>query len=157
MYAYSLYLFFDFAGYSLFAIAVSYLYGIKTPPNFNQPFKAKNIKDFWNRWHMTLSFWFRDCIYMRSLFYMSRKKLLKSQFAMSNMAFFLNFFIMGIWHGLEVYYIVYGLYHAALFIGYGYYERWRKTSTTLAKWIYYSIEYYHYFPFCNIWILNFLR
>lgn len=126
MYAYSLHLFFDFAGYSLFAIAVSYLYGIKTPPNFNQPFKAKNIKDFWNRWHMTLSFWFRDCIYMRSLFYMSRKKLLKSQFAMSNMAFFLNFFIMGIWHGLEVYYIVYGLYHAALFIGYGYYERWRK-------------------------------
>lgn len=126
MYAYSLYLFFDFAGYSLFAIAVSYLYGIKTPPNFNQPFKAKNIKDFWNRWHMTLSFWFRDCIYMRSLFYMSRKKLLKSQFAMSNMAFFLNFFIMGIWHGLEVYYIVYGLYHAALFIGYGYHERWRK-------------------------------
>lgn len=126
MYAYSLYLFFDFAGYSLFAIAVSYLYGIKTPSNFNQPFKAKNIKDFWNRWHMTLSFWFRDCIYMRSLFYMSRKKLLKSQFAMSNMAFFLNFFIMGIWHGLEVYYIVYGLYHAALFIGYGYYERWRK-------------------------------
>lgn len=126
MYAYSLYLFFDFAGYSLFAIAVSYLYGIKTPPNFNQPFKVKNIKDFWNRWHMTLSFWFRDCIYMRSLFYMSRKKLLKSQFAMSNMAFFLNFFIMGIWHGLEVYYIVYGLYHAALFIGYGYYERWRK-------------------------------
>ncbi|BBD93065.1 D-alanyl-lipoteichoic acid biosynthesis protein DltB [Staphylococcus caprae] len=126
MYAYSFYLFFDFAGYSLFAIAVSYLYGIKTPPNFNQPFKARNIKDFWNRWHMTLSFWFRDCIYMRSLFYMSRKKLLKSQFAMSNMAFFLNFFIMGVWHGLEVYYIVYGLYHAALFIGYGYYERWRK-------------------------------
>ncbi|HAR5113360.1 PG:teichoic acid D-alanyltransferase DltB [Staphylococcus aureus] len=126
MYAYSLYLFFDFAGYSLFAIAFSYLFGIKAPPNFDKPFKAKNIKDFWNRWHMTLSFWFRDCIYMRSLFYMSRKKLLKSQFAMSNMAFLINFFIMGIWHGIEVYYIVYGLYHAALFIGYGYYERWRK-------------------------------
>ncbi|TXO10799.1 PG:teichoic acid D-alanyltransferase DltB, partial [Staphylococcus aureus] len=126
MYAYSLYLFFDFAGYSLFAIAFSYLFGIKTPPNFDKPFKAKNIKDFWNRWHMTLSFWFRDCIYMRSLFYMSRKKLLKSQFAMSNVAFLINFFIMGIWHGIEVYYIVYGLYHAALFIGYGYYERWRK-------------------------------
>ena len=44
MYAYSLYLFFDFAGYSLFAIAVSYLYGIKTPPNFKQPFKAKILK-----------------------------------------------------------------------------------------------------------------
>ena len=46
MYAYSFYLFFDFAGYSLFAIAVSYLYGINTPPNFKQPFKARNIKDF---------------------------------------------------------------------------------------------------------------
>lgn len=52
--------------------------------------------------------------------------MFKSQLAMSNIAFFLNFFIMGIWHGLEVYYIVYGLYHAALFIGYGYYEKWRK-------------------------------
>ena len=58
-------------------VAVSYLYGINTPPNFKQPFKAKNIKDFWNRWHMSLSFWFRDCIYMRTLFYMSRKKHLK--------------------------------------------------------------------------------
>lgn len=126
MYAYSLYLFFDFAGYSLFAIAFSYIYGIQTPPNFKQPFKAKNIKDFWNRWHMSLSFWFRDCIYMRSLFFMSKKKLLKNQFAMSNVAFFLNFLIMGIWHGIEIYYILYGLYHAALFIGYGYYEKWRK-------------------------------
>lgn len=126
MYAYSMYLFFDFAGYSLFAIAFSYLYGVKTPENFNQPFKAKNIKDFWNRWHMTLSFWFRDCIYMRSLFYMSKKKMFKSQFLMSNIAFFLNFFIMGVWHGLEFHYIVYGLYHAFMFIGYGYYERWKK-------------------------------
>lgn len=126
MYAYSFYLFFDFAGYSLFAIAVSYLYGINTPPNFKQPFKARNIKDFWNRWHMSLSFWFRDCVYMRTLFYMSRKKIMKNQFAMSNFAFFLNFFIMGVWHGLEVFYIVYGIYHGLMFIGYGYYERWRK-------------------------------
>lgn len=45
---------------------------------------------------------------------------------MSNIAFSLNFLIMGIWHGIEVYYILYGLYHAVLFIGYGYYEKWRK-------------------------------
>src|SRR5699024_890089 len=82
-------LFFDLIVYSLFAIAFSYIYGIQTPQNFNQPIKAKNIKDFWIRWHMSLSFWFRDCIYMRSLFFMSKKKLLKSQFAMSNIAFFL--------------------------------------------------------------------
>src|SRR4051794_3109320 len=50
MYAYSLYLFFDFAGYSLFAIGISYLFGIRTPENFNRPFLATNIQDFWNRW-----------------------------------------------------------------------------------------------------------
>lgn len=76
MYGYSFYLFFDFAGYSLFAIALSYLYGIETPINFNQPFRAKNIKDFWNRWHMSLSFWFRDCIYMRFIFFMTKKNTL---------------------------------------------------------------------------------
>ena len=60
MYAYSFYLFFDFAGYSAFAIAFSYLLGVHTPENFNRPFLARNIRDFWNRWHITLSFWFRD-------------------------------------------------------------------------------------------------
>ncbi|MGM2835873.1 MBOAT family O-acyltransferase, partial [Bacillus cereus group sp. Bce025] len=49
MYSYSLYLFFDFAGYSSFVIGVSYMMGIKTPENFNKPFISRNIKDFWNR------------------------------------------------------------------------------------------------------------
>lgn len=56
MYAYSLYLFFDFAGYSAFAIGLSYLFGVHTPENFQRPFLARNIRDFWNRWHITLSF-----------------------------------------------------------------------------------------------------
>ena len=55
MYAYTLYLFFDFAGYSAFAIGFSYLFGIHTPENFNRPFLAPNIRDFWNRWHISLS------------------------------------------------------------------------------------------------------
>ncbi|EUJ59021.1 Protein dltB [Listeria fleischmannii FSL S10-1203] len=75
MYAYSMYLFFDFAGYSLFAVGVSYLLGIKTPMNFNKPFLARNIKDFWNRWHMTLSFWFRDFIFMRLVFFFNQKEM----------------------------------------------------------------------------------
>ncbi|MCY1593432.1 D-alanyl-lipoteichoic acid biosynthesis protein DltB [Staphylococcus pettenkoferi] len=126
MYAYSFYLFFDFAGYSLFAVALSYIYGIQTPMNFNQPFKAKNIKDFWNRWHMSLSFWFRDCVYMRIVFYMTKNKMMKKPLNISNFGFLVNFGIMGIWHGLEWFYIIYGFYHAALFILYSYYEKWRK-------------------------------
>lgn len=126
MYAYSFYLFFDFAGYSLFAISFSYLMGVHTPPNFNQPFKSKNIKDFWNRWHMSLSYWFRDMIYMRFVFFMTKKKYIKDTFTISNIGFMINFLVMGIWHGIEWFYIVYGLYHGVLFVSYGYYEKWRK-------------------------------
>ena len=98
MYSYSLYLFFDFAGYSSFVIGVSYMMGIKTPENFNKPFISRNIKDFWNRWHMSLSFWFRDFIYMRFVFFATKKKLIKNRYAISYIGAFLNFFIMGIWH-----------------------------------------------------------
>ena len=112
MYTYSMDLFFDFAGYSLFAVGISYIMGIQTPMNFNKPFIAKNIKDFWNRWHMTLSFWFRDYIYMRLVFFMMKKKLLKSRIAIANVGYLTLFLIMGFWHGVTWYYIVYGLYHA---------------------------------------------
>lgn len=48
--------------------------GVETPMNFNQPFKSPNIKEFWNRWHMTLSFWFRDYIFMRFVFLATKKR-----------------------------------------------------------------------------------
>ncbi|MFF2342857.1 D-alanyl-lipoteichoic acid biosynthesis protein DltB, partial [Bacillus mycoides] len=83
MYSYSLYLFFDFAGYSSFVIGVSYMMGIKTPENFNKPFISRNIKDFWNRWHMSLSFWLRDFIYMRFVFFATKKKLIKNRYMIS--------------------------------------------------------------------------
>ncbi|KAF1298145.1 D-alanyl-lipoteichoic acid biosynthesis protein DltB [Enterococcus sp. JM4C] len=114
MYVYSLYLFFDFAGYSLFAVGVSNLMGYDTPVNFNKPFLAASIKDFWNRWHMSLSFWFRDYIYMRLMFTLIKKKVFKSRIVASNVGYFALFLIMGIWHGLTWYYVVYGLYHALL-------------------------------------------
>ncbi|MBE5105562.1 D-alanyl-lipoteichoic acid biosynthesis protein DltB [Bacillus thuringiensis] len=129
MYSYSLYLFFDFAGYSAFVIGVSYMMGIKTPENFNKPFISRNIKDFWNRWHMSLSFWFRDFIYMRFVFFATKKKLLKNRYTISYIGAFLNFFIMGIWHilGEHIYqYIIYGLYHASLFILFDIFERKNK-------------------------------
>ncbi|HHX8895860.1 TPA: D-alanyl-lipoteichoic acid biosynthesis protein DltB [Enterococcus faecium] len=114
MYVYSMYLFFDFAGYSLFAVGTSYMMGYQTPINFNKPFLSWNIKEFWNRWHMTLSFWFRDYVYMRLMFFMMKKKFFKSKIVMSNIGYFALFLLMGIWHGLTWYYIVYGLYHACL-------------------------------------------
>lgn len=114
MYIYSMYLFFDFAGYSLFAIGTSKLMGFETPPNFNKPFLSWNIKEFWNRWHMTLSFWFRDYIYMRLMFTLLKKKTFKSRIVASNVGYFALFMIMGVWHGLTWYYLLYGFYHATL-------------------------------------------
>lgn len=127
MYVYSFYLFFDFAGYSAFAIGVSYLLGIKTPENFDKPFLAKNIKDFWNRWHISLSFWFRDYIYMRFVLDSAKKKRFRTRYAASYVGYFLLFGIMGVWHGIQLHYILYGLYHAGLMISFDYLDRKNKT------------------------------
>ncbi|WML26841.1 D-alanyl-lipoteichoic acid biosynthesis protein DltB [Neobacillus sp. OS1-33] len=139
MYLYSLYLFFDFAGYSNFAIGFSYIMGVKTPENFNLPFLSRNIKDFWNRWHMSLSFWFRDYVYMRFAFLMQKKKWIKNRFTISYLGYLLLFLLMGVWHGLELHYIVYGLYHALLIISFDWFTRknkkysfWKKNKWTHA-------------------------
>lgn len=116
MYVYSMDLFFDFAGYSLFAVAISYLLGVKTPINFNKPFSAPNIKEFWNRWHMTLSFWFRDYVYMRFVFFIMKNKLLTNKVTIANLGYLVLFLLMGFWHGVTWYYIVYGLFHACAII-----------------------------------------
>lgn len=126
MYAYSAYLFFDFAGYSAFAIGVSRFYGIKTPENFKAPFWAKNIKDFWNRWHISLSMWFRDYIYMRFALDSAKKKRFTNCYVASAVGYFLLFLLMGIWHGTKWHYIIYGLYMALLMIGFEFLERFNK-------------------------------
>ncbi|PWG00745.1 D-alanyl-lipoteichoic acid biosynthesis protein DltB [Levilactobacillus bambusae] len=116
MYCYSADLFFDFAGYSLFAVGISYFMGIETPMNFNRPWQSKNIKDFWNRWHITLSFWFRDFIFMRLVFWFMKHKTFKKPTTTSNVVYFINMGIMGFWHGVTWFYITYGLFHAAALI-----------------------------------------
>ncbi|MDR2157329.1 MAG: D-alanyl-lipoteichoic acid biosynthesis protein DltB, partial [Clostridiales Family XIII bacterium] len=113
MYVYSLFLFFDFAGYSKFAIGAGCLLGYRPPPNFDKPFLSRNMKEFWNRWHMSLSFWFRDYVYMRILMLLLKNKARIGRAAASNIAYFALFLLMGVWHGLTWYYVAYGLYHAA--------------------------------------------
>ena len=130
MYGYTLYLFFDFAGYSAFAIGFSHLFGIRSPENFNLPFLAKNIRDFWNRWHISLSFWFRDHVYMRFLLTAAKGKWFKGKHTANYLGLFLTFGLMGVWHGTEWYYLLYGVYHAGLLCGYDWFARWNKT----AKW-----------------------
>lgn len=123
MYAYSFYLFFDFAGYSNFAVGTSYIMGVKTPVNFFLPFLSTSIKDFWTRWHITLSKWFGDYIYSRVTIDIMRKKLFKSRHTASYIAQLITMLTMGAWHGLAINYLIYGLYHGLLLIGNDMYER----------------------------------
>ena len=114
MYSYGGYLFFDFAGYSLMAVGIGYIFGVKLPDNFRMPFIATDMKDFWDRWHISLSYWFRDFLFSRFMMKAIKGKWFKSRLTGASVGFIINMGIMGIWHGLNSQYIIYGLYHGIL-------------------------------------------
>ena len=130
MYLYTLYLFFDFAGYSLMAVGSSNILGIQTPMNFNKPFLSVDIKDFWTRWHITLSTWLRDFVFSRVLMQVIRKKWFKNRLHNAAYAYMVNMLVMGFWHGISVSYIAYGFYHGVLMSGF---EIYQKKSTFYKK------------------------
>ena len=123
MYLYTLYLFFDFAGYSLMAVGSSNILGIQTPMNFNKPFLSVDIKDFWTRWHITLSTWLRDFVFSRVLMQVIRKKWFKNRLHNATYAYMVNMLVMGFWHGISVSYIIYGFYHGVLMAGFEVYQK----------------------------------
>ena len=126
MYLYTLYLFFDFAGYSLMAVGSSNILGIRTPMNFNKPFLSIDIKDFWNRWHITLSTWLRDFVFSRVFMEARKKKRFKKRLNTAMYAYMVNMVLMGFWHGLTISYVVYGFYHGILMAGFEYYQKKSK-------------------------------
>ena len=130
---YGLYLFCDFQGYSLMAMGASYCLGIRCPRNFRAPFAAVDIIDFWNRWHITLSTWFRDFVFMRFTRWVMRRKLLRDRLQVAMCAFMVDMLVMGFWHGIAWCYIAYGLYHGVLLAAtqaiqkrWGFYKRHRR-------------------------------
>lgn len=106
---YSLQLFFDFAGYSDMAIGISEMFGYKCPENFNYPYMTESVARFWRRWHITLSEWFRDYVYI-PLGGSRNKKKLKVYFNL-----FVVWLLTGIWHGAAWSFIFWGLgYYVAI-------------------------------------------
>jgi alginate O-acetyltransferase complex protein AlgI len=106
VWAYTLQIYFDFCGYSNMAIGLAFLLGFTFPKNFDYPYIAQSITDFWRRWHMSLSSWFRDYVYIplggnRHGLAMTVRNLL------------IVFFLTGLWHGAAWRFIVWGLYHGA--------------------------------------------
>lgn len=137
MYAYTLYLFFDFAGYSNIAIGISYLMGVKVPENFNLPFLACNMKEFWNRWHMSLSTWFNDYVYGRFVLDNVRNGLFKDTKSASRWGYMFTMTLMGVWHGFSLHYLLYGIYQGACLVATDYWIR-SKTYREFKKKKYYS-------------------
>jgi membrane protein involved in D-alanine export len=107
------------------------LFGIHTPENFNRPFPARNIREFWDRWNISLSTWFRDYVYMRFVMAATRVKVIKNKHLISALGFSITMGLMGLWHGPAWNYIMYGLYHGTLLVVNDNFSRWNKQRKLL--------------------------
>jgi len=107
--AYALQIYFDFSGYSDMAIGLGRIFGFRFLENFNYPYIARSITDFWRRWHISLSAWFRDYVYF---------PLGGSRTSSGRHIFNIIFvwFLTGFWHGAEWNFIIWGLYFAAVLL-----------------------------------------
>ena len=104
--AYSLQIYFDFSGYSDMAIGLGKMVGFDFKENFNYPYSARSIQDFWRRWHISLSTWFRDYVYIP----LGGNRVGRVR---TYVNLFIVFFVTGLWHGASWSFVVWGLYHGA--------------------------------------------
>lgn len=112
--AYCLQLYFDFSGYSDMAIGLGALFGVQLPENFRYPYCASSVTDFWRRWHISLSAWFRDYVYIP----LGGNRKGKMRTLLNKMAVFI---LTGIWHGTGLTFVLWGLWHGV----------WSCTETAL--------------------------
>lgn len=110
LFAYSFQIYFDFAGYSDMAIGIGRMIGFTFPENFNNPYVSKSITEFWRRWHMTLSAWMRDYLYIP----------LGGSRVDTKLRLFMNlwivFLISGLWHGASWNFVIWGVYHGLFLV-----------------------------------------
>ncbi len=136
---YSIQIYADFAGYSEIATGISKLLGIKLVRNFSFPYFASDIADFWKRWHISLTTWFRDYVFLPLSFSLSRR-IPAEKFMGINTEFFIyaagitvTWLLTGIWHGSGANYIVWGLFHGAMLIIYHALRKPKKKVRKLLK------------------------
>ena len=131
--AYTVQLYFDFSGYTDMALGVSSLFGIKLPANFNSPYLAQDISEFWKRWHISLSTWFRYY-----LFSPISRSLLKTKWGSTHRewaqysANLSTMALIGIWHGAGWGYLLWGVYHGVLL---NLNVRWKQSQRQIPDWI----------------------
>ncbi len=106
---YTLQIYFDFSGYSDMAIGLGRMFGFRFPENFNLPYMSRSVSEFWRRWHISLSSWFREYVYIP--LGGNRKGLLRTCVNL-----FIVFFLTGLWHGAAVNFVLWGIYYAFFLI-----------------------------------------
>ncbi len=155
-YSYAFYLYFNFSGYMDIVIGSGRLFGFELPENFNQPYLARNVIDFWNRWHITLTHWIRDYVFMTS-FKLSVEWLPRWSKFFGYFLVFLSLFLAGVWHGSTANFAIFGLIHgigAMIVEMYGDLLKWafgregykRYQKIEWIRWIAIVITF-HYFCF----------
>lgn len=123
-YAFALQIYFDFSGYTDIARGSAHLFGYHIPINFNLPYIASSISDFWRRWHISLSSWLRDYLFIplggsRGSSFLTNRNLL------------LTMALGGLWHGASWNFVLWGCYHGLLLIVHRMFSEWRQRQTTL--------------------------
>jgi alginate O-acetyltransferase complex protein AlgI len=142
MFAYTLYIYFDFAGYSDIAIGSARMLGIGLPENFNMPFLKKNIQELWANWHMTLTRWLTDYIYwplarsLRKSQFLARRPIL-----LSNTCIIVTFVVCGMWHGESWNFVVWGFYHGLGLACLNVYQKYKRKVRNKSLRKYFSSEY----------------
>ena len=143
--AYSIQIYFDFSGYSDMAIGLGKMLGFDFLENFNYPYVARSIREFWRRWHISLSTWFRDYVYIS--LGGNRKGNLQTYLNL-----FIVFFVTGLWHGSSWNFVIWGLFHGAflilerLFLGRILKNLWRPLQhiytllVVIVGWVFFRIE-----------------
>jgi alginate O-acetyltransferase complex protein AlgI len=112
LYFYLFHLYMNFSGYCDVVIAAASLVGLRVPENFNYPFFARNILDYWSRWHITLGHWIRD--YLFTPFYKAgAERFPRHTSTVAVIGYFVAFTLAGIWHGSTWNFLIYGLLHGA--------------------------------------------
>lgn len=107
--AYTLQIYFDFSGYSCMAIGIGKMLGFNFPENFNYPYIARSVREFWKRWHISLSTWFRDYLYIS----LGGNRNGKWN---TYLNLILVFFLCGLWHGASWNFVIWGLFHGAFLV-----------------------------------------
>ncbi len=145
MLCYTLQIYYDFSGYSDMAIGLGKLLGFDFPENFDQPYRATSVTEFWRRWHMTLTRWFRDYVYIP--LGGNRCGALRTYL---NLA--IVFCLCGLWHGAGTNFLVWGIYHGFLLVVERVLDRrwnWRPTGLTgnvttfilvMVGWVFFRIS-----------------